>query len=225
MRARPRTRPCAAVCLAFALLATAVSCSDATPDDDAASTGAAPIATSDPPPASEPESATTTTQDAADPTVAQGPDSATPGTTAIDTGFVPGDPGALEAAGLQVVETEVDLTSIEAPMVLTRVQNDRLLADVDPVGGWLGSSIDELVPLPADVPPFSYFLASWVTTFDTPAALEITTSCVGLLPRSTNQNAVTEFSEVSSLLPKWAPKSVRPERFSDPKSKLASPLA
>lgn len=119
-----------------------------------------------------------------DTTVSEGTLASPPGSTATtdsippaetvdaDTGaaMVPGDPAALEDAGVQVVESIGDLTAVEAPMVLTRVQAERLLADVGPQSGPLGIEIDGLVPLPPDVPAMSYLLAAWISTFETAGA-------------------------------------------------------
>jgi hypothetical protein len=96
--------------------------------------------------------------------------SAVAGPVAADLDRVAGDEGALEQAGVQVTETAADLVAIESPMVLTRVQADRLLADVDPANGVLGSTLDELAPLPPDVPSMSFLLAGWLVTARTPAA-------------------------------------------------------
>ncbi len=85
-------------------------------------------------------------------------------------GRVTAPPDSLVAAGVQVVEDGAALTEVTAPVVLTRVQSDRMLADVGPQSGVLGLDLDALAPLPADVPPMSYFVASWVTTADTVGA-------------------------------------------------------
>lgn len=87
-----------------------------------------------------------------------------------DDDRVPGAPDALDAAGIQVVERERDLVAIEAPVILTRVQSDRLLADVRPAVGVLGSALDGLAPLPADVPSMSYIVAAWVDSGTSVAA-------------------------------------------------------
>lgn len=77
---------------------------------------------------------------------------------------------ALESVGIQVVEEATDLTEITAPLVLTRVQSDRLLADVDPANGIAGADLDAVATMPAGVAPISWFMAAWVSTADTPAA-------------------------------------------------------
>ncbi len=83
---------------------------------------------------------------------------------------MPGDPGAFEQAGIQIVPVETDFTEIEAPLVFTQVQADRILADVRPVFGAYGSALDQIAPLPADVPPVSYLIAAWVSAGETPGA-------------------------------------------------------
>jgi len=101
---------------------------------------------------------------------------AAPAPIAESDEMVPADPGSLETAGIQVVDTLDELTSIEAPIVLTRVQENRMLADVGPASGFLGTDIDALVPIAEQVPPLypippmSYWLAAWVSTADTPSA-------------------------------------------------------
>ncbi len=81
------------------------------------------------------------------------------------------DLGALERAGIQVVPDVASLASVDAPVVLVEAQANRLLADLDLGAGVLGATIDELVPLPPDVPPMSYLIAAWVSVGDTTAAI------------------------------------------------------
>jgi len=69
-----------------------------------------------------------------------------------------------------VLDDGDQLTEVTGPVLLTRVQSDRMLADVGPESGVLGLDLDAIAPLPADVPPMSYFVASWVTTADTVGA-------------------------------------------------------
>ena len=77
---------------------------------------------------------------------------------------------SLTAEGVQVLEEGAELAELTSSVVLTRVQSDRMLADVGAQSGVLGLDLDALAPLPADVPPMSYFVASWVTTADSSAA-------------------------------------------------------
>ena len=137
-----------------------------------------------------PENVTTTTVEptTVEPTTVE-PTTVAPGTTGVTTTpiagpapiaesdeMVPADARSLEAAGIQVVDTLDELTSVEAAIVLTRVQENRMLADVGPASGILGTDIDALVPVAQQVsplypiPPMSYWLAAWVSTADTPSA-------------------------------------------------------
>jgi hypothetical protein len=81
------------------------------------------------------------------------------------------DARSTELTGIQVVPDIAGLTSIDSPVVLVEVQANRLLADLDLGAGVLGAAIDELVPLPPDIPPMSYLVAAWVSVGDTPAAV------------------------------------------------------
>lgn len=87
-----------------------------------------------------------------------------------DDGRVTAEPDSLIAAGVQVLEDGAELTEVNSPVLLTRVQSDRMLADVGPNSGVLGLDLDAIAPLPADVPPMSYFVAAWVTTGDSVGA-------------------------------------------------------
>ena len=86
----------------------------------------------------------------------------------IDVDAVPADPLAFEAVGLQVVDEISELTELRSPMVLERVQADRMLADVGPFSGVYGADIDALVLNPGV--PLSYLIGSWVAIGESDAA-------------------------------------------------------
>lgn len=75
----------------------------------------------------------------------------------------------LAGNGITIVADESGADTAQRPrLLLTRVQADRLLADLD--GGVLGADLDALAP-PADgMVPMSYLLAAWLTSADTPAS-------------------------------------------------------
>lgn len=95
--------------------------------------------------------------------------------SSIDSSGSPGAEGSRDAdvselvdAGVVVIADEYEPVP-DAPFVVTQVQAERLVAGVD-AGGILGSEIDELAPVPEDVPPISYLLAAWVAVGETAAA-------------------------------------------------------
>ena len=137
---RRRGRFSIAVIVALSLAVAASGCSNET-------SGTAPSA----PPSASPPVDDVASLDGADGRVAAAPDS-------------------LTQAGIQVLEDGDQLTEVTGPVLITRVQSDRMLADVGPQSGVLGMDLDAIAPLPADVPPMSYFVASWVTTADTVGA-------------------------------------------------------
>lgn len=140
--------------LAASLLLIAVACTD-DPSTTPSPSTTDPSATSTAPDASATPSgtATSTPSDA--------------GADAARDGRVAGSVDAFEVAGIQVVDDGETVTGLTSPVLLTRTQADRMLADVRPDAGVLGADLDALAPMPAGVPPMSYFVASWVTTGDT----------------------------------------------------------
>lgn len=85
------------------------------------------------------------------------------------------DVSVLTAAGMSIVEhedqpVEADVTDAGHTMI-TMVQARRMVADVSIDSGILGSDIDAMAVLPADVPSLSYLVAGWVTQGTSPSAV------------------------------------------------------
>lgn len=163
---RARLRRLVAGVLACSLIAAA--CSD--DGSDARTTDASAGSTADGSGPAASEAATGTSMGSTGEAPAGSADEADTGAgDGADRGApVAGD--ALESVGIQVVEEAIDLTEITAPLVLTRVQSDRLLADVDPANGIAGADLDAVATMPVGVAPISWFVAAWVSTAETPAA-------------------------------------------------------
>ena len=82
----------------------------------------------------------------------------------------------LQSAGVAVLPDEQvfdrgDAAGAEA-FAVSQFQLRNMAVEIagDAGGGWYGSQIDEMVPLPKGVPPLSYFIAAWVDLAATPAA-------------------------------------------------------
>lgn len=103
-----------------------------------------------------------------------------PGGTDMPGSSVPiTDIDDLARGGVGVIASEADLTTVRpGAIVLVEASAQRLLAEVDAGGGIPGADLDAFVPLPADAPPLSYFLAAWVAT-DEGAAAEVSRSWMG----------------------------------------------
>lgn len=107
---------------------------------------------------------TTTPPDTSPSSAATTADSAAPG----DQGAVQtADISVLTAAGLSIVPREdqpVDPSVTDSGhLMVTSIQARRMVADVSPESGVLGSDIDAMIALPADLPPLSYLVAGWVS--------------------------------------------------------------
>ena len=156
--------------LFVAVLSTGVvACSSDSPNTTPAESGAPSSAgIIDSSPVSETTSGPDSeTSDATPDTTPSASSEATTAATDIVDASVSADVSALTAAGMTIVDREdqpVETSTTEAGHTLiTTVQARRMVADVSTDSGILGSDIDAMVVLPADVPSLSYFVAGWVT--------------------------------------------------------------
>jgi len=99
---------------------------------------------------------------------------------AVSIGSVPHDVDTtvaeLAAAGVPVFD---DLTSTSpiirirgprSPLYFVRWQVQNMAAEVSAHGGYLGSQLDEMAPMPKEAPPFSTWLAVWASRYTSVAA-------------------------------------------------------
>jgi hypothetical protein len=73
-----------------------------------------------------------------------------------------------DGVGIGVFDDVEGSGDTDSPIRLIDDQIDGLVAELNSGGGVTGAQLDDLVPMPDDAPPFSYLVAGWLDSVDSP---------------------------------------------------------